>query len=67
MSSRMKARIRFEVIGLPLHHNFVVDQSRDDVRRSLSKITLGSSKSFFFCPRRYSEWIHITSTRQFPI
>jgi hypothetical protein len=46
MSSRMRARVRFEVIGLPLPHNFVVDQSRDDVTHSV-KITLGSSKSFF--------------------
>jgi hypothetical protein len=31
ISTGMRVRIRFEVMGLPLHHNLVVDQSRDDV------------------------------------
>ena len=35
ISTGMRARIRFEVIGLPLHHNLVVDQSRDDVTHSV--------------------------------
>ena len=36
MSTGMRASvIRFEVMGLPLHHNLVVDQSRDDVMHSV--------------------------------
>jgi hypothetical protein len=35
MSTGMRARIRCEVMGLPLHHNLVVDQSLDDVTHSV--------------------------------